>query len=46
MEEALIAAVQKRPALFDKSQDNYSNRNYVNKQWVDIAKEVEVEDKN
>lgn len=44
-EVALIAAVKKRPALFDKKEDNYSNRGYVNKQWADIAKEIGVEER-
>ncbi|XP_005112115.1 uncharacterized protein LOC101845739, partial [Aplysia californica] len=43
MEEALIAAVKKRPSLYEKSQDNSSNRNYVNKHWVNIAKDIGVE---
>ena len=36
----LIAAVQKREALFDKTNANYCNRNFTQKEWVDVAGEL------
>ena len=42
--EALIAAVQKRQALYDKSDDNYSNRVFIAKQWQEIGKEIGTDD--
>ncbi|KAK3804442.1 hypothetical protein RRG08_042202 [Elysia crispata] len=39
-QELLISAVQKRPALYDKTDKNYSNRNYITTEWKKIAEEV------
>ncbi|GFN98994.1 transcription factor adf-1 [Plakobranchus ocellatus] len=44
MEESLITAVEKRQALYDKTDDNYSNRVYVNKQWKEISEELGIPD--
>ena len=44
--EALIAAVQKRPPLYDKNCDMYSNRPYLNRQWNKIAEEVGIDGKS
>ena len=43
--EALIVAVQKRPPLYDKRDDRYSNRIYITKQWKDIAEEIGIDGK-
>ncbi|GFO31858.1 hypothetical protein PoB_005836300 [Plakobranchus ocellatus] len=40
LNEALIAAVQKRQALYDKTDDNYPNRVFIAKQWQEIGKEI------
>ncbi|GFO35903.1 transcription factor adf-1 [Plakobranchus ocellatus] len=41
--ELLIAAVEKRTALYDKTGDNYSNRVCINKQWIEIEKEIGID---
>ena len=41
--EALIVAVEKRKALYDKTEDNYSNRVYICKQWKEIADEIGID---
>ena len=38
--ELLVTAVEKRTALYDKSEDNYSNRVFINKQWNEIGQEL------
>ncbi|KAK3758353.1 hypothetical protein RRG08_004174 [Elysia crispata] len=44
LNEALIAAVQKRQPLYDKSDDNYSNRVFIAKQWQEIGQEIGIND--
>lgn len=39
-QEILIIAVQKRPCIFDKSDPNYHNREYLRKSWDEISFEV------
>lgn len=36
----LIIAVQKRPCIYDKSDQHYHNREYLKKSWEEIAFEV------
>ena len=42
-EEALIKAVESRPALYNKSDKKYSNRDFVGKLWIEVAEEIESE---
>lgn len=42
-DEALIAAVQKRDALYNKESNEYSNRIFIRKQWEEIAVELTTE---
>ncbi|GFO47959.1 transcription factor adf-1 [Plakobranchus ocellatus] len=44
LNEALIAAVQKRQALYGKTDDNYSNRVFIARQWQEIGKEIGMDD--
>lgn len=44
-EEALITAVESRPTLYDKSDRNYSNRDVVGKQWLEVAEEIDLDGK-
>ncbi|XP_005096034.1 transcription factor Adf-1 [Aplysia californica] len=41
--EALIEAVRKREVLFDKSNENYSNRVVINQQWIEFGEEVGID---
>lgn len=36
----LIISVQKRPCIYDKSDQYYHNREYLKKSWEEIAFEV------
>ena len=38
--ELLVTAVEKRTALYDKTEDNYSNRVFINKPWNEIGQEL------
>ncbi|GFN87538.1 transcription factor adf-1 [Plakobranchus ocellatus] len=38
--EALIEAVEKRKCLYDKADENYSNRNFTSAEWKKVANEV------
>ncbi|GFR78926.1 hypothetical protein ElyMa_002276800 [Elysia marginata] len=38
--ETLIQAVEERKWLFDKSDENYSNRNFITSEWKKVATEV------
>ena len=38
--EEIINAVEKRPILYDKTKDNYTNRFLVAKQWKEIGDEL------
>ena len=40
LNETLIAAVQRRPALYDKTEYSYSDRGYINKLWREIGEEL------
>ncbi|GFR76242.1 transcription factor Adf-1 [Elysia marginata] len=42
-DEALIAAVQKRDALYNKDSNEYSKRILIRKQWEEIAVELKTE---
>ncbi|RUS89484.1 hypothetical protein EGW08_002781, partial [Elysia chlorotica] len=44
LNEAIIAAVEKRPHMYDKSDSKYSNRSYIARQWKEIGDEVGVDD--
>ena len=43
--EQLIAAVFKRPLIWDKRMKEYANRNLVDKAWKEISKEMNSEGK-
>ncbi|KAK3800737.1 hypothetical protein RRG08_003142 [Elysia crispata] len=38
--ETLIQAVEKRKWLYDKADENYSNRNFITSEWKKVATEV------
>ena len=39
-DEKLIALVQERPSLYDKTHPKYSSRDFVRKQWEEIGEEI------
>lgn len=46
MEEGLIECVRARPALYDKTDRRYSNRDIVNDLWEEIASELNAKGNN
>ncbi|GFO48215.1 hypothetical protein PoB_007472000 [Plakobranchus ocellatus] len=42
-DKALIAAVQKQQAVYNKESSEYSNRIFIRKQWEEIAIELETD---
>ena len=36
-EEALINTVESRPALYNKADKKYSDRDFVGKLWIEVA---------
>ena len=43
--ERLIEEVRKFPALYDKTDKNYCNRVYLNKQWTEIGEKLNMDGK-
>ena len=44
-DEKLIMLVQERPALYDKRNKMHHNRDYIIKQWISIAEEMQSDGK-
>ena len=42
--EKLSEAVQQYPCLYDKACKDYKDRNIVSNAWINVAKEVDLED--
>ncbi|GFO32388.1 transcription factor adf-1 [Plakobranchus ocellatus] len=42
--ELLISAVEKRKTLYDRSEPNYCNRNFINAQWRAIGSELDCDE--
>ena len=42
MEEKLINSIRARPALYDKTKKDFSNRDVVNSMWIEVAAEANI----